>query len=115
MTNLENELMRNLTQRTLLRLSVLGAVSVLWFPNSALASTSGVPWEEPLQVVATSVSGPVAQSVIIIAIVILGFSLAFSEGPVLRRVLGVILGGALAAAAASFTLSFFGFAGGATF
>jgi len=74
-----------------------------------------MPWELPLDQLARSFAGPVEQSVLSLAVIALGFALAFSEGPVLRRVLGIILGGAIAAVAVSFTLSFFGFASGATF
>ena len=84
--------------------------------QSANAATGGdLPWETPLQRLAESFAGPVARSLLILSVVALGFALAFSEGPVLRRVLGVILGCAIAATAASFALSFFGFTSGATF
>ncbi|MGD8450906.1 MAG: TrbC/VirB2 family protein [Phycisphaerae bacterium] len=92
---------------------VLATISLA---TPAHATTSGdLPWEEPLQRLADSFAGPVTQAVLILAIVALGFALAFSEGPILRRVLGVILGCAIAATATSFALSFFGFSSGATF
>ena len=84
--------------------------------QTAQAATGGdLPWETPLQRLAESFAGPVARSLLTLAVVGLGFALAFSEGPVLRRALGVILGCAIAATAASFALSFFGFTSGATF
>lgn len=89
---------------------------VLLATSPTHAATGGdLPWEEPLQRLADSFSGPVTQALLILAIVALGFALAFSEGAALRRVLGVIFGCAIAAAAASFALSFFGFSSGATF
>lgn len=91
-------------------------LSPLLFAASARAAASGdMPWEGPLQSLVDSFTGITAQLILILAIVSLGFALAFSEGPILRRVLGVILGGAIAATAASFALSFFGFSSGATF
>lgn len=96
---------------------ILVALSTVFvFSAPAYAATgSGLPWEQPLQQLANSFAGPVTQSILILAIVALGFALAFSEGPVLRKVLGVILGCAIAATATSFALSFFGFSSGATF
>ena len=82
----------------------------------AQAGTSGdLPWEAPLQRIADSLAGPVTTSVLILAIVVLGFALAFAEGAILRRVLGVVLGGTIAAAAASLVSSFFGTVSGAVF
>ncbi len=99
------------------RLAVVAIVLVgLSLAAPASAATGGdLPWEEPLQRLADSFAGPVTQAVLVIAIVALGFALAFSEGPILRRVLGVIMGCAIAATATSFALSFFGFSSGATF
>ncbi len=93
----------------------LSILAVLFFTQPASAATSGLPWEAPLQAIANSIAGPVAQSILIIAIVLLGFALAFSEGPILRRALGVVLGVTIAATAASFALNFLGFTSGATF
>ena len=84
--------------------------------QSAQAATGGdMPWEAPLRRLVDSIAGPVTQSLLILAVVALGFALAFSEGAALRRVMGVLLGCAIAAAATSFALSFFGFSSGATF
>ena len=74
-----------------------------------------MPWEDPIIRLVESLTGPVAQSLLTLAVLLLGFSFAFSEGAFMRRILGVVLGGAIAATAASFALDFFGFASGATF
>lgn len=83
-------------------------------PSYAAAGTD-MPWESPIQRIIDSLTGPVAQSALVLAIALLGLALAFSEGPVLRRTLGVVLGCALAATAASFAASLFGISSGATF
>lgn len=75
---------------------------------------SGLPWETILQRIVTSFTGPVVQGVLVLAIVALGFALMWSDGPVLRRAFGVLLGGAIAAAAVSLALTLFS-ASGATF
>jgi len=51
---------------------------------------------------------------LLLAIVALGVAVMWSEGPVLRRAFGLLLGGAIAAAAASIALTLFGVPG-ATF
>jgi type IV secretory pathway VirB2 component (pilin) len=81
----------------------------------AAGAGGGMPWEQPLQKVLDSMSGPVAQSLGVIAIVAFGLGLAFSEGGGLRTALGILFGLAIAYAASSFFMSFFGFAGGAVF
>lgn len=88
-------------------------------PSAAMAAGAGgqaMPWETPLNAVLASFTGPVAQALCILSIVVLGFSVAFSEGGGgLRRVLGVLLGVSIAVTATSFGVAFFGFDGGANF
>lgn len=92
------------------------AAVALFAPVSAYAAGTNMPWEGPLDQVVTSLTGPVAKGLGVLAIVGLGFAFAFSEGgSALRRVLGVVLGLSIAFAAATFGLTFFGFAGGVTF
>ncbi|HEX2562019.1 TrbC/VirB2 family protein [Phenylobacterium sp.] len=82
--------------------------------SPAWASGSGMPWEAPLQQVVDSITGPVAQAIAVLCVTVFGLSLAFAEGGSMqRRGLGVLFGLAVAFAAASFFMSFFGFAGGA--
>jgi len=75
---------------------------------------SGLPWETALQKIVDSFTGPVVQGVLILAIVALGFAVMWSEGPVIRRAFGLLLGGAIAAAAVSIALTLFPVSG-ATF
>ena len=106
----------SITKRTPFAIQLaICVLAILVTTQPARAATSGLPWEAPLLAIATSIAGPVAQSILIIAIVLLGFALAFSEGPILRRALGVVLGVTIAATAASFALNFLGFTTGATF
>jgi type IV secretion system protein TrbC len=81
----------------------------------AFAGGSGMPWEGPLQQIVDSFTGPVAQAGGVIAVTIFGLGVAFSEaGSGLRRGVSVLFGIAIAFAAASFFMGFFGFGGGAT-
>ena len=96
------------------------AAWALTSPATALAAGAGggqaMPWETPLNQVLASFTGPVAQALCILSIVVLGFGFAFSEGGGgLRRILGVMLGVTIAVTATSFGVAFFGFDGGATF
>lgn len=83
-------------------------------PGVALAAGSGMPWEGPLQQIVDSMTGPVARAAAVIAIVIAGVTIIFSEGGGgVRKLAFVGLGIAVMFAAVSFFLDFFGFAGGA--
>ena len=82
--------------------------------SPALAGGSGMPWEGPLQQIVDSFTGPVAQAGGVIAVTIFGLGVAFSEsGSGLRRGVSILFGVAIAFAAASFFMGFFGFGGGA--
>lgn len=82
--------------------------------NSAFASGTGMPWEEPLQQILESVQGPVAKIVAVIIIIVTGLTLAFGEtAGGFRRLIQIVFGLSIAFAASSFFLSFFSFGGGA--
>lgn len=90
-------------------------IAVALAATPAHAAGSGMPWETPLQAVVDSITGPVAQAAAVIAVTIFGLGLAFSEsGSGMRRGLSILFGLAIAFAAASFFLDWFGFAGGMT-
>ncbi|MBL8550515.1 MAG: TrbC/VirB2 family protein [Hyphomonadaceae bacterium] len=96
------------------RLGITTAVILAASAAPALAAGSGMPWEGPLQQVVDSITGPVARAAAVIAIVIAGVTIIFSEGGGgVRKLAFVGLGIAIMFAAVSFFLDFFGFAGGA--
>jgi len=69
---------------------------------------TGMPWEGPLQKIMTSISGPVAKTIGVIAIVIAGLGIAFGEsGSGVRRLFQVVMGLAIAFSAASIISSLF--------
>ena len=103
---------------TFTRLAILIGIGLLEWGVHDLAhatATSGMPWETPLTAVVTSVTGPVARAAGILSICIFGIAMAFSEGGGLRVILGIVFGLSIAFAAATWGLTFFGFAGGAVF
>src|SRR3984893_11179463 len=94
------------------RLSAFAITLLLW-PELALAAGSNMPWEQPLTQILDSVQGPVAK---IIAVIIIGSGLALAFGETsggMRRLIQIVFGLSIAFAASSFFLNFFNFAGGA--
>jgi type IV secretory pathway VirB2 component (pilin) len=90
------------------------ALTIIVIAGPAYASGSGMPWEGPLEQIVDSITGPVARAAAVIAIVIAGVTIIFSEGGGgVRKLAFVGLGIAIMFAAVSFFLDFFGFAGGA--
>ncbi|EQB33562.1 TrbC/VirB2 family protein [Sphingobium ummariense] len=97
--------------RAAIIVAVLTAMS-----SPAFAGGSGMPWEDPLQKIADSITGPVAKLAGIIAVALAGLAFAFSEGGgILKKALGIVFGLCIAFAASTFFLPFFGFSGGAGF
>ncbi len=89
------------------------AVLTLW-SGAAHAAGTGLPWEEPLEDILDSITGPVARIVAVIAITATGLALAFGDGGGgFRRLIQIVFGLSIAFAAASFFLGFFTFVGGA--
>ena len=92
----------------------LALTLILWVAGPAHAAGSGMPWEAPLQQVVDSITGPVARAAGVIAIVMVGITIAFTEGgSALRKFAYVGAGLTLAFWAATGVVSLFGFAGGA--
>ncbi|MFT4053915.1 MAG: TrbC/VirB2 family protein [Novosphingobium sp.] len=90
------------------------AAAALLLPVTAIASGSGMPWEEPLEQVLESVQGPVARIVAVIVIISTGLALAFGEtSGGFRKLIQIVFGLSIAFAASSFFLTFFSFGGGA--
>jgi type IV secretory pathway VirB2 component (pilin) len=108
---------RTLRRSSLLLPALVGAALSIAVPNTARAAAANggqpLPWEGPLNQVLASFTGPVAKALCILAIVVLGFGFAFSEGGGLRRILGLLLGVSIAVTATSFGVTFFGADGGA--
>lgn len=90
------------------------ALATLAFAAPAYAAGSGMPWEGPLQQVLDSITGPVARAIGVIAIVMAGFTIAFSDGGNgVKRLAWAGLALACVFSAATWGLQLFGFAGGA--
>jgi type IV secretion system protein VirB2 len=91
------------------------AVLIVFYvgPAFAVGIAGGMPWEGPLDRLATSLQGPVARVAGIVAIIFVGLGFAFSEGGSgMRKVLWVVAGLTIAFNAARWALPFLGFSGG---
>ena len=78
------------------------------------AADSGMPWEDPLNQITDSLTGPVARSVGLIALAVTGLTLAMGEaGGIFRRLVQVVFGLSIAFSAATWGMSLFGTASGA--
>ena len=80
----------------------------------AMASATNMPWEGPLDKLLKSLTGPVARTVIILALAGTGGTLAFGETPsAIKRMLQIVFGATIIFAAGSWGPTFFGFTGSA--
>jgi len=98
--------------------AMIGAGVMLMLATPAWAAGGGtaMPWEGPLTTIETSLSGPVAKAIGVIAIVITGLGFAFAEGgSAMRKGIGIVFGLAIAFTATTFVTSFFNLTAGAAF
>ena len=79
----------------------------------ARAAGGGMPWEDPLSQVANSITGPVAGSIIAIAIVASGLTMAFAAGQGMRTFAGIIFAGSIVGVGLLFFMGLFGLTAGA--
>ena len=97
---------------------VAAVVAALCVAGPALAADSGgepMPWEGPMDRMFNFFTGPFVRIAAIVAIILLGLGMAFAEnGTGTRKLVTAFFGLSLAFGAATWGLSFFGFAGGAT-
>jgi type IV secretory pathway VirB2 component (pilin) len=77
---------------------VIGAVVL--FPASSWAQAS--PWENAVNVLMTSFTGPIARGLSLVSIVIGGVTFAFGEGGSKRILAGIIFGVGMAIGAVNF-------------
>ena len=82
--------------------------------TGAMASATNMLWEGPLDKLLKSLTGPVARTVIILALAGTGGTLAFGETPsAIKRMLQIVFGATIIFAAGSWGPTFFGFTGSA--
>lgn len=84
---------------------VLAALVLLSIPLPAFAA--GSPWENAVNVLATSFTGPIARGLSLVAIVVGGIAFAFNEGDSKRMLAGIVFGIGMAIGAANFLIWLF--------
>jgi type IV secretion system protein VirB2 len=96
------------------KVAVLSALSTV-AAAPAMAAGGGMPWEAPLSRVATSITGPVAGSIIAIAIVASGLTMAFAAGQGMRTFAGILFAGSIVGVGLLFFMGLFGLTAGMAF
>jgi len=103
----------NIQSRLFLGFIIIAAV-MMFFPHTAHAAGSAMPWEAPLTKILQSIEGPVAKIFGTVVIIMTGLGLAFGDaGGGVRKLIQIVFGLSIAFTATSFFLSFFKFSGGA--
>jgi len=75
---------------------------VLGSSLSAFAQSGGSPWENAVNALKTSMTGPIATGLSLVAIVIGGLTFAYGEGHSKRALAGIVFGVGMAIGAANF-------------
>lgn len=68
----------------------------------AQPAAGGSPWEKAAKNLETTFTGPLAESLALVAIVVAGLMWMFGEGGAKRQIAGVVFGGGLALLATTF-------------
>ena len=82
------------------RALVLALAAIVLIPASSYAQAS--PWENAVNVLMTSFTGPIARGLSLVAIVVGGVTFAFGEGGSKRLLAGIIFGVGMAIGAVNF-------------
>jgi type IV secretion system protein TrbC len=89
---------RRLTWR---RIGLLVLTAIVCLPASSYAQGAS-PWENAVNVLMTSFTGPIARGLSLVAIVIGGVTFAFGEGGSKRLLAGIVFGVGMAIGAVNF-------------
>jgi type IV secretory pathway VirB2 component (pilin) len=81
------------------RVLLLAAAAVVLIPASSYAQS---PWENAVNVLMTSFTGPIARGLSLVAIVVGGVTFAFGEGGSKRLLAGIVFGVGMAIGAVNF-------------
>jgi type IV secretion system protein TrbC len=74
------------------------AVPLMILATKAHASATGMPWENPLDMVVGSISGPVLKGALTLLIISAGIAMAMSSNAGVQKFAGLIFGGSIAGA-----------------
>jgi type IV secretory pathway VirB2 component (pilin) len=82
------------------RALVLAVAAIVCVPASSYAQVS--PWENAVNVLMTSFTGPIARGLSLVSIVVGGVTFAFGEGGSKRLLAGIVFGVGMAIGAVNF-------------
>ncbi|HBM17420.1 MAG TPA: conjugal transfer protein TrbC [Lentisphaeria bacterium] len=95
-----------------IRKSLFTTAIFVFILKLSAAQTDSLPWSQPMNLFAESMSGPIVRGISITAIVVAGCMMAFGEfGSATRRMLMIVLGIGVALGASSWLNSLFNFSG----
>ncbi len=77
-------------------------ITAIIFAFAAPAFAAGSPWENAVNVLRTSFTGPIATGLSLVAIVVGGLTYAYGEGQSKRTLAGIVFGVGMAIGAANF-------------
>jgi type IV secretory pathway VirB2 component (pilin) len=89
-------------KRKRLRGAILTAAICVASSSYAFALAGGSPWEQAVQALQTSLTGPIATGLALVAIVVGGLMFAFGEGAAKRTLAGIVFGVGMAVSAVNF-------------
>lgn len=91
-------------------IAVIGAILLFTIDPAFASTTTGMPWEDPLNTIMTSITGPVAMVISLLGVTVAGGMLIFGGelGEFTRRIIMLVLVIALLVSAASILTLLFG-------
>jgi type IV secretion system protein VirB2 len=103
-------------QKSVLKSSISTATMLLLmmttpsaFAGSLTSGGSGMPWEDAVNTILTSIQGPIARAFILIAIIVTGIMMSFGDhGAGFKKVMGIAFGGSIIVGITSFVSTLFG-------
>lgn len=90
------------TRSSVLTLVSRGAMSLACVLGIATVASAQPPWENAVNVLQTSFTGPIARGLSLVAIVIGGLTFAYGEGGSKRILAGIVFGVGMAIGAVNF-------------
>jgi len=84
------------------RRCLLTIATCMTLADQMFAQTGGSPWEQAVQSLQTSFTGPISTGLALVSIVVGGLMFAFGEGAAKRTLAGVIFGVGMAVGAVNF-------------
>jgi type IV secretory pathway VirB2 component (pilin) len=83
-------------------IAVWGLAVLLLIPGTSHAQAAGSPWENAVNALMVSFTGPIARGLSLVSIVIGGVTFAFGEGGSKRLLAGIVFGVGMAIGAVNF-------------